>query len=138
MKKLGDVATRKKYHQRQFKIFLQFLERTTYGGKDAVYRSVRWYKSRQDFLDPMQTKQKKALTITSTSTPGVSVKRCNVKALSGRGRKGADWVEYLHGALREEFERHSSAGFQMSRGLLQHIAVSLIHKDESPFDAEKN
>ena len=67
--------------------------------------------------------RRKALTITRTSIPGVSVKRCNVKALSGRGRKLTDWDEYLHAVLREEFDRYSLAGVQVSRSLLQNIAV---------------
>ena len=60
-----------------------------------------------------------------------------MKALSGRGRKRAVWVEYLHAVLREELDRFSSAGVQMSRSLLQYITVSLLQQDESPFGAEE-
>ena len=76
----------------------------------CLQKAYRWYRSRLDFLDALQIKENKALTITCTAIPGVSVKRCNVRALSGRGRKRADWVEYLHAGLLEEFERNNSAG----------------------------
>ena len=85
----------------------------------------------------METKESKVLTITHSSIPGVSVKLWNVNALSGSGCKRADWFEYLHAALREEFERHSSAGVHMSCILLQYIGVPLLHQDESPFGAEE-
>ena len=104
------------------------------GQKDAALRKAyRWYTNRQEFLEALETKENKGLTITRTSIPGISVKRRNVKTLSGRGSKRADWVEYLPAVLREEFDRYTSARVQMSRSLLQYIAVSLEQEDESPF-----
>ena len=60
--------------------------------KSSIIKAYRWFKNRQEFLDALSTKENKALTITRTSISGVSVKRCSVKALSGRGRIRADWV----------------------------------------------
>ena len=92
----------------------------------SLQKAYRWYANRQEFLNALKTKETKALPITRTSIPGVSFKLCNVKALFGRERKRADWMEYLQAVLREEFEHHSSAGVQMSRPLFQCIAVLLL------------
>ena len=43
----------------------------------------------------------------------------------------------MHAVLPEEFDRYSSAGVQISRSLLQYIAVSLLQENESPFRAEE-
>ena len=39
IEEVGRCGSEKKYHQKQFKIFLQFLDRTMYGRKDAVCRN---------------------------------------------------------------------------------------------------
>ena len=60
-----------------------------------------------------------------------------MKALSGRERKRADRVEYLHTVLSAEFDRYSSDGVEMSHLLLQYIAVSLLLEEKSPVGPEE-
>ena len=101
------------------------------------YKRVPLVQKQPKFQDALETKENKALTITRTLIPGVSIKNCNVKAVSVKGRKHADSVLYLHSVLRDEFVRHSSAEVEMSRSLLQYIAFSLLKEDDSTSGAEE-
>ena len=54
-----------------------------------------------------------------------------VKGLHGRGKKRHDWVEHLHQILLSEFERLSSSDLQFIRGLIQNVAMTLLHEENS-------
>ncbi len=46
-------------------------------------------------------------------------------------------MEYLHSILLVEFKRYSSTGVQLSRSLIQSIAVELLQEPDSPFAADE-
>lgn len=52
--------------------------------------------------------------------------RHNVKTLSGRGLKRAEWVKALHEDLVNEFEIAPAASVKISPSVLKQIAISLI------------
>lgn len=54
--------------------------------------------------------------------------RHNVKTLSGRGRKRAEWVKALHEDLIIEFEIARAASVKISPSVLKQIATSLIQR----------
>ena len=60
--------------------------------KSSLLKAYRWYRNRQEFLDALNIKENKVLTTTRTSIPGVSVKRCPVKALSGEYANVQNWL----------------------------------------------
>ena len=69
------------------------------------------------------------------SIPGLVEKRCAIKALHGRGKKRHDWVEYLHQMLLSEFERLRSSYLQLSRGLIQNVALTLFQEENSVYSS---
>ena len=89
-------------------------------------KSKRWFAKRHELVQT--TKQH---FITSTFHGG-SRKKCGLKTVGGRGRKRADWVEWLHGELLTEFERLSSMGVKFSYDLLRLLAQGIL--DESKHD----
>ncbi len=103
--------------------------------KFCIQKAYRWYSGRHSFLNALKRKENKVVPISSKSIPDISVKKCAVKALAGRGRKRQYWVEHLHSVLLSEFERYSSSRVQLSRGIIQHIALQLLQEPDSPFTA---
>ncbi len=103
----------------------------------CIQKAYRWYIGRSEFLAALQTPENRHMTVAVTNKTGVSVKRVSVKALAGRGRKRQDWTEYLHSMLLMEFERYTASGVQMSRPLLQSIAVNLLQEPDSAFNADE-
>lgn len=53
-------------------------------------------------------------------------RRANLKALSGRGRKQAEWVIALYHDRRSDFERLRSAGAKLDTAILRMHTLKLI------------
>ena len=87
-----------------------------------LQRASRWFKSRHDIVKSIPTLPR---CITSNHRNGPR-KKSSLKTTGGRGRKRAEWVEWLHEKLFEEFERLSSAGVKFSRDILQQLAKELL------------
>ena len=84
-------------------------------------KATRWWDSR--FNLPDETKS------ISSLCPGKR-KRVMLKAISGRGRRRADWVTYLYAELESEFRRLKAAGVKFSPALLGQLARSIV--DDAP------
>ena len=62
------------------------------------------------------------------TVPALVEKGCSVKVLRGRDRKHHDRIEYLHQIPLFEFESPSSRAVQLSRSLIQYIALTLLEE----------
>lgn len=63
-------------------------------------------------------------------------RRVNTKAAPGRGPKRAEWVEFLHFELLEEFERLKAARVQLDTRLLLTLAKKILHDSSHEYNAE--
>lgn len=100
--------------------------------KAKLQKASRWWAQRDATLQ-LKTPGKRLSNLTMASTR--RNKRCNLKALGGRGRKRAKWVCALYEALLQDFERLRSAGVKFNTCILLQHARSLINSSEtnSPF-----
>ena len=105
--------------------------------KCCILNVYRCHNGRHAFLSALQTKENKQMVVSTQNTSGIITKRMDVKGFAGRGRKRRNWVEYLHSILLVEFNRYSSTDVQLSRSLIQSIAVELLQEPDSPFAADE-
>lgn len=89
--------------------------------KRDVGKASDWWNKRDDILSG------KGTSVSARVDGGV--KKFFVKALDGRGRKRAEWVNWLYEKLNEEFARMRSLNIKMSRRLIAAAAFSIL--DES-------
>ncbi|TDH71270.1 hypothetical protein CCR75_008992 [Bremia lactucae] len=93
--------------------------RGKYNAKHA--KCARWWKSRAEVGDQDKFNTKSISTVT-----GYGRRQTNIKAVFGRGRRRAQWVETLYDILLEEFSRLNAAGVKFSPALISIIARDII------------
>ena len=54
----------------------------------CLKKAYRWWMMHNEYLNALQTNENKVLSVRSKSIIGISDKKCDLKALQGRGRKG--------------------------------------------------
>ena len=86
-----------------WKRFQQSLGRTMANSNRIVRKASRLYKERHCFIFSITDRENRQMSVTSVGVSGVYVKRFPVKALAGRGRKRALWVEYVRIILFMDF-----------------------------------
>lgn len=88
-----------------------------------IKRAMRLWKGRDSFTFA-STNKSNLLSITKNTRRGL--KRVNLKAHKGRGRKRESWVEALHKDLREEFDRLRKLGVKFNHSTLRLLAMGLL------------
>ena len=94
-------------------------------------KARRWWKTRNDFLSAIVTLGNKSLSISTSRQRGCAVRRTQIKALRGRGRKRYWWKNILHEFLRDEFSRLRSAGVKINTDFLRRTVISLVRDDQT-------
>ncbi len=104
------------------------------GSNNANRMKARdWRRKRSSFPAKLRTAEDRAMTVSSRRSAGVSLRKSYVKALSGRGRQRAAWVDFLHSVLQAEFEHLRTEGVKLSNALLQQMALHTLDDPASPF-----
>ena len=62
----------------------------------CVRKANLWWNEKEEFLNALSATENHLIYVRCKNVPGLIEKRIAVKALHGRGRKGQDWVIYLH------------------------------------------
>lgn len=88
-----------------------------------LMKAQRWWKERDTIMGKKIAGKRTGSFSFSTTR---RTKRCNMKAMSGRGRKRAEWVEDLYTDLRYDFERLRSVGVKFNTSLLLLHAKKLV------------
>lgn len=88
-------------------------------------KALRWWRNRSEYL---QLREGRARPGNLSSYAQQGVRRVNFKAVKGRGRKRAEWVNDLYRDLLSEFERVKALGVKTSPSLLRSMALALIEK----------
>ena len=89
-----------------------------------IQKARRWFLQRFEIAN-----EAKSLYTSSLFHSGPR-RKISLKAGQGRGRKRAEWVEWLHWELLDEFDRLSSSGVKFSNDLLQLLAKRIILESE--------
>ena len=132
IKEVEECGTAKKIGIKATQKFKSIFKVSDNRSKFACIRKAnRWWNEKEQFLNSLSTRENRMMYVRCKSIPGLVEKRCVIKALHGRGKKRHDWVEYLHQILLSEFERLSSSDLQLSRGLIQNVALTLLREENS-------
>ena len=94
-------------------------------------KACRLWKCREDIANYSRGGDNRGHPLSITRVTRAGFKRVYVKARAGRGRKRAGWVEALHVALLEEFERLRKSGLKFNGNLLRHLAMHLVHESSN-------
>ena len=77
-------------------------------------KALRWWRSRNDFFEKMESEEDGRLYETSTNAIGVNRRRWSLKSMSGRGKKREAWVLFVYEYLDEEFEILTELGVKLT------------------------
>ena len=66
-------------------------------------KALHWFRERHCFKSSIQDPESRQLSVKSTGLSVVAVKKFQMKALAGRGRKRATWVDYIDNILLIDF-----------------------------------
>ena len=100
-------------------------------------KARHWWKTRDFFLAQLKTAKNKQITVSARAGMELGTRRIAVKAFTGRGRKRAPWVEYLHTLLMIDFERFQELSIKMTPKILQLHALHILSDTTAPFHGEQ-
>ena len=86
-------------------------------GKDS-----RIWAAREEVLSYSRSVDNRGIPLSIIRVTRVGFKRVYIKARKGRGRKRAAWVEALHIAPMDDFDRLRKTGLKFKAKLLRHLA----------------
>lgn len=89
-------------------------------------RALRLWRSRSSFENDLGVINQRGSSAVVTRVTKAGVRVARLKARSGRGRKRAPWVEALHQAVKDEFERLSKLGVKFNLNTLKHLALDIL------------
>jgi len=96
-------------------------------------KASRWWKQREITM-ALKTEKRRSGMLTSECRR--SARKIGFKALKGRGRKRAKWVQHLYADLLREFERLRSVGLKFSSTVLRDHARFMI--ESAPPESENH
>jgi hypothetical protein len=97
--------------------------------KANVQKASRWWKNRHEIREKLENNIKSI-----TSRQDSKRVKVQLKTFSGRGRRSAPWVLFLHSELVEEFERLRKAGVKFSAKLLKTLALNILDKSHGIYN----
>ena len=100
-------------------------------------KETRLWAAREAFLSYSRIVDNRGIPFSITPVKGVGFKRVFIMARTVRGRKRAAWVEALHIALQENFDRFQKTGLKFNANLLCHLALCLV-RESSNADYQTN
>ncbi|KAL0224156.1 hypothetical protein P9112_003546 [Eukaryota sp. TZLM1-RC] len=106
---------------------IQFPEHFRSSSNANIQKASDWWKKRHQFYRRLE-KDKLSLERVQNST----VKKILLKARSGRGRKRAEWVEWVHKELLEEFLVMKKIGCKIDTSILGDIAKHVLRTGNHP------
>ncbi|KAL0218070.1 hypothetical protein RCL1_008918 [Eukaryota sp. TZLM3-RCL] len=92
-----------------------------------IVEAMDWWKKRDTIL-PDDEEDRVQLSISRVSN--AQRRKVFLKALPGRGRRKAPWVEWIYEQLVEEFDRLRKAGVAFDTNLLISLAKDIIEKSD--------
>lgn len=101
--------------------------------KANLGKATDWWKKRDDILRAERRGQNPRVVVSRQTNLKRVLQR---KAATGRGRKQALWVQWLHNELQDEFNRLRKAGLQISAQVLIAMAKDILRNSEGQFNAQ--
>lgn len=96
-----------------------------------ITRASRLWKQRSEYPDEGDRSNLRGETSVVSRQTKIGLKRVNLKAREGRGRKRASWVKALHADLRDEFDRLRKLGVKFNHRTLRALAQQLLADSNS-------